>query len=98
LLFQAASATLLTLAADPKRLGAQLGITAVLHTWGQNLLFHPHLHCVVTGGGLSPDGRWIATREGYFLPVRVLSRLFRGKFLAKLKQLHQSGRLVLTGS
>jgi hypothetical protein len=99
LLFRAASETLLELAADPKRLGAQIGITAVLHTWGQNLLFHPHLHCVVTGGGLSLDGRrWVPTREGYFLPVQVLARLFRGKFLAQLKRLHQSGQLMLTGS
>lgn len=99
LLFKAASETLLELAADPQRLGAQLGITAVLHTWGQNLLFHPHLHCVVTGGGLSPDGkRWVPTREGYLLPVQVLSRLFRGKFLARLKQLYKSGQLTLTGS
>jgi hypothetical protein len=99
LLFRAASETLLELAADPKRLGAQIGITAVLHTWGQNLLFHPHLHCVVTGGGLSPDGsRWVPTREGYFLPVQVLSMLFRGKFLAQLRRLQQAGRLTLTGS
>jgi hypothetical protein len=99
LLFRAASETLLELAADPKRLGAQLGITAVLHTWGQNLLFHPHLHCVVTGGGLSPDGRrWVSTRDGYFLPVQVLSRLFRGKFLAGLKKAHANGDLTLTGS
>lgn len=99
LLFRAASETLLELAADPKRLGAQIGITAVLHTWGQNLLFHPHLHCVVTGGGLSPDGRrWVPTREAYFLPAPVLSRLFRGKFLAKLKPLYKSGQLTLTGS
>ena len=99
LLFEAASETLLKLAADPKHLGAQVGITAVLHTWGQNLLFHPHLHCVVTGGGLSPDGRrWVPTRAGYLLPVSVLSRLFRGKFLAKLKGLYQSGQLTLPGS
>jgi Putative transposase/Transposase zinc-binding domain len=99
LLFRAATETLLALAADPKRLGAQIGVTAVLHTWGQNLLFHPHLHCVVTGGGLSPDGcRWVATRDGYFLPVQVLSRLFRGKFLAQLRRLHQTGQLTLTGS
>jgi len=99
LLFAAASETLLELAADPKRLDAQIGITAVLHTWGQNLLFHPHLHCVATGGGLSADGRrWIPTREGYFLPVQVLSRLFRGKFLAKLKHLYQSQQLALSGS
>ena len=99
LLFRAASETLLQLAADPKRLGAQIGFTAVLHTWGQNLLFHPHLHCVVTGGGLAPDGsRWIAARKGYFLPVKVLSKLFRGKFLAGLKEAYEAGRLDLTGS
>lgn len=99
LLFRAASETLLQLAADPKRLGAQIGFTAVLHTWGQNLLFHPHLHCVVTGGGLAPDGsRWIAARKGYFLPVKVLSKLFRGKFLAGLKEAYEADRLNLTGS
>jgi len=99
LLFQAASQTLLTLAADPKRLGAQIGLTAILHTWGQNLLFHPHLHCVVTGGGLSPDGsRWIATRPGYLLPVKVLARLFRGKFLAGVKEAYHAGELSFAGS
>jgi hypothetical protein len=98
LLFQAASQTLLQLAGDPRRLGAQIGITAVLHTWGQNLLFHPHLHCVVTGGGLAPDGRWVATRSRYFLPVRVLGSLFRGKFLAALQEAYQQGRLTLHGS
>ena len=99
LLFRAASQTLLELAADPRRLGAQIGFTAVLHTWGQNLLFHPHLHCVVTGGGLSPDGeRWVAGRADYFLPVRVLGQLFRGKFLAGLKAAYQGGQLTLTGS
>lgn len=99
LLFRSASQTLLELAADPKRLGAQIGFTAVLHTWGQNLLFHPHLHCVVTGGGLSADGgRWISARPGYFLPVKVLSRLFRGKFLAGLKRAYRNGELALTGS
>lgn len=99
LLFRAASQTLLELAADPRRLGAQIGFTAVLHTWGQNLLFHPHLHCVVTGGGLSPDGtRWIPARQGYLLPVQVLAKLFRGKFLAGLKEAYQSGELRLTGS
>jgi hypothetical protein len=98
LLFQAASQTLLQLAADPKWLGAQIGLTAILHTWGQNLLFHPHLHCVVTGGGLTPDGQqWRATREDFFLPVRVLARLFRGKFLAGLRELHDAGRLSLEG-
>src|SRR5712692_5598174 len=99
LLFRAASATLLTLAADPQRLGAQVGITAILHTWGQNLLFHPHLHCVVTGGGLAPDGQhWVAGRRRYFLPVKVLGKLFRGKFLAGLKKAYQAGQLTLTGS
>jgi Putative transposase/Transposase zinc-binding domain len=99
LLFQAASQTLLTLAADRKRLGAHIGVTALLHTWGQNLLFHPHLHCVVTGGGLSPDGRrWIAARRGYLLPVKVLGRLFRGKFLAGVKEAYQAGQLTLGGS
>jgi hypothetical protein len=99
LLFQAASQTVLTLAADRKRLGAQLGVTAILHTWGQNLLFHPHLHCVVTGGGLSPDGsRWIATRPGYLLPVKVMARLFRGKFLAGVKEAYHAGQLSLGGS
>ena len=99
LLFSAASQTLLTLAADRKRLGAHMGVTALLHTWGQNLLFHPHLHCVVTGGGLSPDGRrWIAARRGYLLPVKVLGRLFRGKFLAGVKEAYDTGQLILGGS
>jgi hypothetical protein len=82
ILFRATSETLRTIAADPKHLGAAIGFFAVLHSWGQNLLFHPHLHCVVPGGGLSPDGdRWISCRPGFFLPVRVLSRLFRRLFL-----------------
>ena len=99
ILFDAASATLLQIAKDPKHLGAQLGITAVLHTWGQNLLLHPHLHCVVTGGGLSPDGaRWVPTRKRYLLPVKILGRLFRGKFLAALHQAWHDGKLELTGS
>jgi hypothetical protein len=99
LLFQAASATLLTLSADPHRLGAQIGVTAILHTWGQQLRFHPHLHCVVSGGGLSLDGqRWVAGQRKYFLPVKVLGKLFRGKFLAALKTMYQAGQLTLTGS
>jgi hypothetical protein len=99
LLFAAASRTLLELADDPKRLGAQVGFTAILHTWGQNLLFHPHLHCVVTAGGVSPDGaRWVPTREDYLLPVKVLGRLFRGKFLAGLNALYQEGGLTFAGS
>ena len=99
LLFQAASATLLTLAADPRRLGAQIGVTAILHTWGQNLLLHPHLHCVVTGGGLASHGlRWIEGGRRFFLPVKVLAALFRGKFLAGVKTLHRTGQLKLAGS
>jgi len=99
LLFHAASATLLTLAADRRRLGAQIGITAILHTWGQNLLLHPHLHCVVTGGGLASDGRrWIDGGRHFFLPVKVLAALFRGKFLAGVKSLYHSGLLKLAGS
>lgn len=99
LLFRAAAGTLLTLAADPNRLGARVGFTAILHTWGQNLLFHPHLHCVVTGGGLSPDGtRWVAGNTRYFLPVRVLGSLFRGKFLAGLRAAYAAGELALAGS
>ena len=82
ILFRSTAETLTTIAADPKHLGAQIGFFAVLHTWGQNLHFHPHLHCVVPGGGLSPDGqRWVSCRPGFFLPVRVLSRLFRRLFL-----------------
>lgn len=98
LLFRAASETLLTIAQDETHLGAKIGFTAVLHTWGQTLLHHPHLHCVVPAGGLSADEQhWIAAREQFFLPVRVLSRLFRGKYLAYLRQAHQDGRLVLAG-
>ncbi|MDB5306276.1 MAG: putative transposase [Gemmataceae bacterium] len=98
LLFRAASAALLVLAADRRHLGAQVGITAVLHTWGQNLLLHPHLHCVVTGGGLSPDGgRWVEGRRRFLIGVRALASLFRGKFLAGLKRLFDAGSLALDG-
>lgn len=98
LLFDSASRTLLEIAADRKHLGARLGILAILHTWSQTLVLHPHLHCIVPGGGLSPDGeRWMATSQRFLLPVRVLAPVFRGKFLAGLKQLHQEGRLSLTG-
>jgi len=98
LLFQAASETLLKIAADPKHLGAVIGFLAVLHTWGQTLQHHPHLHCVVPGGGLSPDhSQWIDCRNGFFLPVKVLSRLFRGKFVAYLKAANEQGRLVFHG-
>jgi Putative transposase/Transposase zinc-binding domain len=89
LLFTAAAETLTTIAGDPKHLGADIGVTAVLHTWGQNLQHHPHVHCIVPGGGLSPHGeRWIACRNGFFLPVRVLSRLFRRLFLQGLEAMH----------
>jgi hypothetical protein len=98
LLFEAATRTLLTLGEDPKRLGGQLGITAVLHTWTRELEFHPHLHCIVTGGGLSPDGTtWIAARRKYLFPVKVLSRLFRGLFLDGLKRAHQAGDVRFDG-
>jgi len=94
ILFQAAAETLKTIAADPKHLGAEIGFFAVLHTWGQNLQFHPHLHCVVPGGGLSPDGeRWVHCRPNFFLHVRVLSRLFRRLFLESLQQAFDSGKL-----
>jgi hypothetical protein len=94
LLFKAAAETLLTIAADPKHLGAEIGVTAVLHTWGQNLDHHPHLHCIVLGGGLSADGqRWISCRPGFFLPVRVLSRLFRRLFLQALRGAFAIGEL-----
>lgn len=98
LLFRAASETLLEIAADPRHLGAKIGFFAVLHTWGQTLQHHPHLHCVVPGGGLSADNsQWVACREGFFLPVRVLSRLFRGKFIAFLHEARGQGRLTYAG-
>ena len=94
LLFAATAETLRTIAADPRHLGATIGFFAVLHTWGQNLMHHPHLHCVVPGGGLSPDGeRWVACRPGFFLPVRVLSRFFRRRFLELLGQAFERGEL-----
>jgi len=98
LLFQATADTLRQVAADPKHLGAEIGFLAVLHTWGQNLQHHPHIHCVVPGGGLAPDGsRWITCRPGFFLPVRVLSRVFRGKFLALLRSAFDRGKLSFHG-
>ena len=94
LLFKAASETLITIAADRKHLGADIGVMAVLHTWGQNLQHHPHVHCVVPGGGISLDGKhWIACRPGFFLPVRVLSRLFRRLFLEGLMAAFEAGEL-----
>jgi hypothetical protein len=97
-LFRTAADTLLTIAADPKHLGVRIGLTAVLHTWGSAMTHHPHVHVIVPGGGLSPDGsRWIACRPGFFLPVRVLSRLFRRLFLDRLAALHKAGRLAFFG-
>jgi hypothetical protein len=94
LILRCAAETVLQLAADPELLGARTGVLAVLHTWGQNLQFHPHAHCVVPGGGLSPDGtRWVASPSHFFLPVRVLSRVFRGKFLAGLRAAFNDGEL-----
>jgi hypothetical protein len=97
-LFQASAQTLLEVAANPQQLGAQIGGLAVLHTWGQNLHHHPHLHCVVPAGGLAPCGtKWIAANRDFFLPVRVLSRVFRGKFISLLKRAHRRGQLQLHG-
>src|SRR6059036_3999824 len=99
ILFRTAAETLATIAADPRHLGAQLGVTMVLHTWGQTLQHHPHLHCVVPGGGLSLDStQWIGCRPGFFLPVRVLSRLFRRLFLTLLMHALESGHLQFFGS
>ena len=98
LLFDVAAETLMTIAADPKHLGARIGATLVLHTWGSALTHHPHVHGIVPGGGLSPDGeRWIACRPGFFLSVRVLSRLFRRRFLEELERVHCAGRLQFFG-
>jgi predicted Zn-ribbon and HTH transcriptional regulator len=99
LLFKAAAEATLTIAADPKHLGASIGITAVLHTWGSALTHHPHVHMIVPGGGIAPDGqRWIACRATFFLPVRVLSRLFRRLFLKMLTMAHAAGRLAFFGN
>jgi Putative transposase/Transposase zinc-binding domain len=98
LLMRAAAKTLLEVAANPKHLGADVGVLAVLHTWGQNLALHPHVHCVVTGGGLAPDeSRWIAGRDDYFLPVPILRRVFRGKFLSGLRAAFKRGKLRFPG-
>ena len=98
LLFEATAATLLEVAADPKHLGAELGFLSILHTWGQTLQPHPHVHCVVLGGGLSPDHqRWIASPTHFFLPVKVLSRVFRGKFVEGLRHAARNGRLTFYG-
>src|SRR3954469_15807240 len=99
ILLRAAAEALSTIAADPRHLGAEIGFIAVLHTWGQNLQHHPHVHCLVPGGGLSPDGKcWVSCRPGFFLPVRVLSRLFRRLFLEKLRAAFDAGRLAFFGA
>ena len=98
LLFRTSAETVMTIAADPKRLGARVGITSVLHTWGSALTHHPHIHMIVPGGGLSPDGtQWISCRPGFFLPIQVLSRLFRRLFLEGLLALHRAGKLAFFG-
>jgi len=98
LLFKAASETMLAIAADPRHLGARIGITAVLHTWGSAMTHHPHVHMIVPGGGIAPDGsRWISSRPAFLLPVRVLGALFRRLFLTRLLQLHNAGRLAFFG-
>jgi hypothetical protein len=99
ILFRSASETLMELGRDPKHLGAQIGFIGILHTWGQNLMDHPHIHCIVSGGGLSPDGqKWVPSRNKFFLPVKVMSRLFRGKFLDYLQRGCDSGSLVFPGN
>jgi hypothetical protein len=99
LLFRASAETLLDVARDPRHLGAEIGFFAVLHTWSQKLLHHPHVHCVVPAGGLAPDHtQWIAAPAGFFLPVKVLSRVFRGKFVAGLRELHATGALSFHGN
>jgi predicted Zn-ribbon and HTH transcriptional regulator len=98
LLFKVSAETMLTIAADPKHLGGRIGITSVLHTWGSAMTHHPHVHMIVPGGGISPDGeRWLSCRPGFFLSVRMLSRLFRRLFLEKLVVAHQAGRLNFFG-
>jgi hypothetical protein len=99
LMFRAASEAMMTIAADPKHLGARIGITAVLHTWGSAMTHHPHIHMIVPGGGISLDGaRWIASRPSFLLPVQVLGKLFRRLFLSRLVELHAAGRLAFFGS
>jgi hypothetical protein len=95
--FKAAAKTMRTIAADPKHLGAETGMIAVLHTWGQTLVHHPHVHCIVPGGGLTPDGRWLACRPGFFLSVRILSRLHRQLFLERLERAFAAGALNFFG-
>ena len=98
LLFTVSAASALEMAANPKRLGAEIGMISVLHTWGQNLLLHPHIHCLIPAGGLSPDHRhWVGSRHRFFLPVKALGRVFRGKFVAGLKRLYRRKKLGCTG-
>ena len=97
ILFKAAAETIRLIAADPKHLGAETGMIAILHTWGQTLTHHPHVHCIVPGGGLAPDGRWVACRPDFFLPVRVLSRLYRRLFLERLQAAFDSSKLEFFG-
>jgi predicted Zn-ribbon and HTH transcriptional regulator len=97
ILFRAAAETLLTIARDPKHLGAEIGFFGILHTWGQNLLHHPHVHFVVPGGGIAPNGQWVGCRPGFFLPVRVLSRLFRRLFLAAIHRAFENHQLEFFG-
>ena len=99
ILLRAAAETLLEVAANPRHLGADIGFLAILHTWTQTLIHHPHVHCIVPAGGLSPDGaRWVSSRAGFFLPVRVLASLFRGKFLAFLQRAKETGALRFAGA
>jgi hypothetical protein len=99
LLFRTVAETLRQVARDPKHLGVEIGFFGILHTWGQNLLFHPHIHCVIPGGGISPDKtQWIHAKDAFFLPVKVLSKVFRGKFVAGLRRAHRKQRLTCVGS
>jgi hypothetical protein len=99
LLFRTVSETLRQVARDPKHLGAEIGFFGILHTWGQNLLFHPHIHCVIPGGGISPDQtQWIHAQDAFFLPVKVLGKVFRGKFVAGLRRAHRKKQLTCAGS
>ena len=97
ILFKSVAETLTELAADKKHLGADIGFTSILHTWGQNLMHHPHIHCIVPGGGLNSLGKWVYSGKKFFIPVKVLSRKFRGKFLFYLKQAYRDGQLVFFG-
>ena len=99
LLFRASAATLLEVARDPRHLGAEIGFFSVLHTWDQRLQHHPHVHCVIAAGGLAPDhSSWISSRRSFFLPIKVLGRVFRGKFIAGLKTAFREGKLEFTAS